>query len=62
MRSVVVEKPYRFVPPHRGDLWPSFIQRFRLIDFHLRRKEGVVSYEVRHAERLSECIQRHDGI
>lgn len=60
--SVIVEKPYVFVPPHRGNRWPSFIQRFRLVDFYLRRKAGVVSYECRHADRLRASLARGDGI
>lgn len=60
--SVVVEKPYRFVPPHRGNLWPSLIQRLRLVDRYLRKKDGVVSYECRHAERLATSLDAGHGI
>lgn len=60
--TVVFQRPYEFVPPHRGDGWPSFIQRFRLIDWHLRRNEGVVSYECRHAARFRESLDAGDGI
>ncbi len=60
--SVVVEKPYAFVPPHRGELWPTLIQRFRFVDFYLRKKEGVVSYECRNLDRLRASIQANYGI
>lgn len=60
--SVVFERPYHFVPPHRGNLWPSSIQRLRLIDVYLRRREGVVDYECRHLERFQQSLQRGDGI
>lgn len=60
--SVIVERPYKFVPPNRGNLWPSFIQRFRLFDFYLRYKEGVVSYECRHKDRLQESLRAGHGI
>ncbi len=60
--SVVFQRPYQFVPPHRGNGWPSLIQRFRLIDWHLRLNEGVVSYECRHAERFADSLRRGDGI
>jgi hypothetical protein len=60
--SVIVERPYKFVPPHRGNLWPSFIQRFRMVDFYLKRKEGVVSYECRHTERLTQSLRDGHGI
>ncbi len=60
--SVIVEKPYVFIPPKPGDFWPSFIQRFHIYDFYLRHKEGVVSYECRHIDRLRDSIKRGDGI
>ena len=60
--SVVFGRPYRFVPPHRGDLWPAVIQRLRLIDWHLRRKEGVISYECRRTERLADSLRRGDAV
>ena len=60
--TVVFDRPYQFVPPHRGNLWPSFIQAFRLVDRHLKHKEGVVEYECRNLERLSQCLDRGDGI
>jgi 1-acyl-sn-glycerol-3-phosphate acyltransferase len=60
--TVIVEKPYRFVPPHRGNWWPSFIQRFRLVDFYLARHDGVVDYECRHLDRLKQSIDHGDSI
>ncbi len=60
--SVIVEKPYKFVPPHRGNLWPSCVQRLRIVDFYLRRKEGITQYECRHLDRLRESIDQNHGI
>ncbi len=60
--SVLVEKPYQFVPPHRGNLWPSFIQRFRIVDWYLRKHDGVVSYECRHLDRFAASLSRGDAI
>lgn len=54
--TVIVDKPYKFVPPHRGTLWPSFIQRFRIVDWYLRRHDGVVSYECRNLDRLRSSL------
>lgn len=56
MQNVIIEKPYEFVPPHRGTFWSSVIQKFGLQLRHLRRKEGVESYEIRHAERLKQSL------
>jgi len=54
--TVIVEKPYRFVPPHRGNLWPALIQRLRLVDHYLARHDGVVDYECRHVDRLRHSL------
>ena len=60
--TVVFERPYKHVPPYRGNLWPSFIQRFRLVDRYLKHKEGVVGYECRHFDRMRASVDRGDGI
>ncbi|MCA9189807.1 MAG: 1-acyl-sn-glycerol-3-phosphate acyltransferase [Pirellulaceae bacterium] len=62
MQEILFEKPYVFVPPHRGSWWPSFIQRFRLIDYWLRKSHGVHEYECRHAERLRQSLQQGHGV
>lgn len=62
MQNVINERPYRFIPPHRGDWWPSFIQRFGLYGRWLRKSEGVVSYELRHAERVKASLDAGHGI
>ncbi len=60
--SVIVEKPYQFMPPHRGNGWPNWIQRLRLVDRYLRRKEGIVAYEGRHVDRLRDSLDQNHGI
>lgn len=60
--TVVFERPYQFVPPHRGNLWPTFIQTFRLVDRHLKSKEGVVSHECRNLDRLRASVEAGDGV
>ena len=62
LMTVLVEKPYHFVPPHRGNLWPSFIQRFRLVDWYLRKHDGVVSHECRNLDRFRESISSGNAI
>jgi 1-acyl-sn-glycerol-3-phosphate acyltransferase len=62
MQSIIVEKPYKFVPPHRGEWWPSFIQFFDLYSIYLRKKEGVVAHEVRHADRLRASLDAGHGV
>lgn len=62
MLNIVNEKRYEFIPPHRGTWWPSFIQRFELYGRWLRRSSGVISYELRQAERLKESLDAKHGI
>lgn len=62
MQEIVFEKPYEFIPPHRGDWWPSFIQRFRLIDRWLKNSHGIVSYECRNEDRLRESLDAGHGV
>ena len=60
--TVVFDRPYQFVPPHHGVIWPFFIQKLRLVDWYLRRKEGIVSWECRGIEHLKRSLDRGDGI
>jgi 1-acyl-sn-glycerol-3-phosphate acyltransferase len=62
MQNVIVEKPYKFVPPCRGTFWVGLFQRFRVYEPHLRNREGVVSHECRHVERLQESLAAGHGI
>ena len=62
MQEIIFEKPYKFIPPYRGTFWSSFIQRSGLIEYHLRKSAGIVSHEVRHAERLKQSIVAGHGI
>jgi 1-acyl-sn-glycerol-3-phosphate acyltransferase len=62
MQNIVHEKPYQFIPPHRGTWWPDFIQRFDLYGRWLRKSEGVVSCELRDAERLKESLDAGHGV
>jgi 1-acyl-sn-glycerol-3-phosphate acyltransferase len=62
MQQIISEEPYEFIPPHRGNWWPSFIQRFDLYKNWLKKSEGVVSYELRYEERLKESLNAGHGI
>jgi 1-acyl-sn-glycerol-3-phosphate acyltransferase len=62
MQNIIVEKPYRFIPPHRGTWWASMIQLTDVYTWYLRRKEGVVGHEIRHAERLCASLDAGHGI
>ncbi|MBX3423032.1 MAG: 1-acyl-sn-glycerol-3-phosphate acyltransferase [Pirellulaceae bacterium] len=62
MQEIIIEKPYQFVPPHRGNLIPFLLQRFRIVDFYLQRYEGICSYEVRGIDHLKESLRQQSGI
>ena len=62
MQDIIVSKPYRFIPPHRGTWIPKLIQKARLVDRYLSRFEGVVSYEVRNAELVKDSVRAGRGV
>lgn len=61
MQDLVLDKPYKFVPPYKGTLWPNLIQFFDLQSTFVRQN-GVYSHEVRHIERLRASIEAGHGI
>ena len=62
MQEIHIEKPYEFIPPHRGKLLPSCIRHFNLFALHLRKSEGVVGYEIRNLEPLRQSLDAGHGI
>lgn len=62
MQHIVVERPYKFVPRHRGTWWPKFIRWFDLQGAYLTRSDGVMDYECRHIERLRTSLAAGHGI
>ncbi len=59
MQSVVSDKPYVPVPPHRGWVWPTLLMRCAPL---LHRKFGVESIEVVHADRLAASLNAGHGV
>lgn len=62
MQEIVFEQPYQFIPPHRGTLWPSFIQTFNLYGRYLRRHHGIASHECRGLEKLRHSLAAGHGV
>jgi 1-acyl-sn-glycerol-3-phosphate acyltransferase len=62
MQPILSEKPYRFIPPHRGALWPTLVRDFNLAGWWLRRAQGVVSHEIRGADQLRTSLRAGHGI
>ncbi|MEX1039168.1 MAG: 1-acyl-sn-glycerol-3-phosphate acyltransferase [Pirellulaceae bacterium] len=62
MQQIIFEKPYEFIPPIRSDWIPDLIQWFNLYGIYLKKKEGVVTHELRHPERLKASLDEGCGI
>jgi 1-acyl-sn-glycerol-3-phosphate acyltransferase len=60
MQNIVIDKPYEFVPPHRGRWWPWFFQKF--VPRRLRKKHGIASVECRGVEKLLASHSAGHGI
>jgi 1-acyl-sn-glycerol-3-phosphate acyltransferase len=60
MQQVVVAKPYTFVPPHRGTLWPTLLRALALR--RILHGYGVVEVECRGVARLRASIDAGHGI
>src|ERR1043165_2593544 len=60
MQNVVIDKPYVFVPPHRGNWWPWLLQRF--LPRRLRKTHGIYSVECRGTEKLLASHSAGHGI
>jgi len=59
MQAVVVAKPYKFVPPYRGNLWPTLL---RPLLPRLLRSDGITSVECRGVEKLAASVAAGHGI
>ncbi len=62
MQDIIIEKPYEFIGPHRGKGWPWLIQKLRLIDWYLKRYEGVESYQLHGVDHLRESMRQGHGV
>jgi 1-acyl-sn-glycerol-3-phosphate acyltransferase len=60
MQPVVSEKPYEFVPPYHGTLWPRILT---LVGRRkLRREYGIEGVEVEGADRLRQSLAAGHGV
>ncbi|MFO7901915.1 MAG: 1-acyl-sn-glycerol-3-phosphate acyltransferase [Planctomycetota bacterium] len=62
MQSILVEKPYEFIPPHRGSWWPALIRDLNLHGVWLRRAQGVEDYELRGKHHLVQSLRAGHSI
>lgn len=60
MQNIVLDKPYKFVPPCHSNLWPKFLHLF--LRGYLERSHGVRSVELLGIERLKKSLDAGHGI
>src|SRR5687767_14164636 len=60
MQNVVIDKPYKFIPPRPGWFWPTFLNWYA--PRHLKNAYGVVDVKVEHGERLQQSVAAGHGI
>ena len=61
MQSIVIDKPYRFVPPDFGTFWARLLGRLALTRY-LRSAHGVESFELIGVDRLKRSVEAGHGI
>jgi 1-acyl-sn-glycerol-3-phosphate acyltransferase len=62
MQDIIIEKPYQFVPPHRGNFLPKAILKLGLVPWYLKKYEGVVSHQLRGVDHLRESMRQGHGV
>jgi 1-acyl-sn-glycerol-3-phosphate acyltransferase len=62
MQDVIVEKPYKFVPPYRTTFFSWVYRILRLHAWYLTRFEKVTSHELRGLERFQASLAAGHGI
>ena len=59
MQNIIIDKPYRFVPPCRATFWAKIFELW--LRYYLRRSYGIESVEVRGLGRLRESLAAGHG-
>lgn len=62
MQDIIIEKPYQFVPPHRGNFLPKLILKLGIVPWYLRKFEGVVSHQLHGVDHLRESMRKGHGV
>ncbi len=60
MQNIIIEEPYKFVPPGRSEWWPRLIQLF--LKPYLRHMYGVQAVECRGVQRLQASLTAGHGV
>ena len=54
MQNIIIDKPYSFVPPHKGAIWPAVFHPF--LRPYLSRAWGVTGVEFLGTDRLRALV------
>lgn len=60
MQNIIVDKPYRFVPPKVSPVWTRLIHA--VLPMYLRRKHGITSFHCVGADRLRKSLDDGAGV
>ena len=60
MHQVVIDKPYQFIPPYHGTVWPWLLQR--LVPGQLSKQFGIDRVECSGVEHLRQSLDEGHGI
>ena len=60
MQNIIIEKPYKFVPPYESRFWRSLVQMY--VARMMRRDYGVVDLEYRGVDNLKASLSAGHGI
>jgi len=60
MQNIIIDQPYRFVPPKRGNFWPMLIRL--VLPTYLNKSHGIESHELIGVERLKASVDVGHGI
>jgi 1-acyl-sn-glycerol-3-phosphate acyltransferase len=61
LQNIVIDKPYKFVPPIYGTFWARLLGRI-LLPHYLRAVYGIESYELIGVDRLQASVDAGHGI
>ncbi|MCX6926559.1 MAG: 1-acyl-sn-glycerol-3-phosphate acyltransferase [Verrucomicrobia bacterium] len=60
MQNIIIDQPYRFVPPKPGSFWPRVMRL--VLPAYLNRSHGIESYELFGVDRLRSSVDAGHGI
>ena len=60
MQKVIIEEPYKFVPPGRSDWWPRLVGL--VLNRHLRKDHAIHSVECREVQRIRDSFDAGHGV